>query len=165
MAEEKTDQANQTVKDLIHRLYVKEYVTMFRTAFQVLGDSGLAETAVQETFVVALRFPEKLAACEKPEGWLYKALRYTIKHIQRDRNLLLIHTVPLDDLNEQEAAHFDEYSFLDDELKNSEEMKLLINCYFMGYSIGEIAERMGISVGACKMRIKRAKEKIRKKLK
>lgn len=151
--------------DLIHRLFVEEYASMCRTAYYALGDKGLAETAVQETFLVAIRFRDKLEACEKPAAWLYKALSYTIKHIRRDRNYLLLHTVPLDDHNEQEATHFDEYSILDDELKSSEDMKLLIDVYYMGYSIREIAERMGISVGACKMRIKRAKEKIRKKMK
>ena len=161
MLAEKTNQTVNTENELIHRLFVENYSSMCRTAYFALGDYGLAETAVQETFVIALRFLEKLSSCENPIGWLYKAMNYTIKHIQRDRNQLLIHTVPLDELSEQEATHIDEYSLLDDKLKASDEMKLLIEFYYMGYSIREIAERMGISVGACKMRLKRAREKIR----
>ena len=150
--------------DLIHRLFVEEYASMCRTAYYALGDKGLAETAVQETFLVAIRFRDKLEACEKPAAWLYKALSYTIKHIRRDRNYLLLHTVPLDALPEQEAAHYDKYSIFDSKLADNEDMKLLIEFYCHGYTIKELAERRGISIGACKMRIKRAKEHIRKQL-
>ena len=150
--------------DLIHRLFVEEYASMCRTAYYALGDKGLAETAVQETFLVAIRFREKLEASVKPVAWLYKTLSYTIKHIRRDRNLLVLYTVPLDSLPEQETSHYDDCSILDPELKDSEDLKLLVEFYYQGYTIKELADQRGISIGACKMRIKRAKEHLRKKL-
>ncbi len=58
MPSDKKDPRGQ--EDLIHRLFVEEYAAMRTCAYCALGDWGLAETAVQETFVVALRFREKL---------------------------------------------------------------------------------------------------------
>ena len=150
--------------ELIHRLFVEEYAAMRAAALAALGDSGLAESAVQETFVAALRFREKLAASENPVGWLYRALRYTIQHIRRERQLLLLRTVPLDTLSESESAQCDHYDLLEEEIRSSEEMKLLEAFYLQGYSIRELALREGISEGAIKMRLKRAREKLRKKL-
>ena len=158
------DQPHTQKDDLIHRLFVEQYAAMCRTAFYALGDNGLAETAVQETFLVAIRFRNKLEASEKPVAWLYKALSYTIKHVKRDRNYLLMHTVPLDSLPEHEASQCDKYSLLDPQIADSEDCMLLMEFYCQGYTVKELAERRGISIGACKMRIKRAKEHIRKKL-
>ena len=41
---------------------------------------------------------------------------------------------------------------------------LLAKVYCGGYSIREVAQELGISVGACKMRLRRAKDRLRKKL-
>ena len=158
------EQALTEVDELIQKLYVEKYTAMCRTAFSSLNDYGLAETAVQETFLVALRFREKFAASQNPVGWLYKALSYTVKHIKRDRNAALACTLPLDTLGEKEAVHYDYYSVIDDQVKESEDVKLLAEMYLSGYTLKEIAESRGISIGACKMRIKRAKERLRKKL-
>ena len=164
MPEVENSLVDEARNELVQRLFVEEYSSMCRFANAILGDQGLAETAAQEAFVAALRFHEKLAASENPTGWLYNTLRNVIKHLQRERSKLLIHTVPLDEINEQEAARVDEYSLLDDKLKASKDMKLLVDFYYMGYSIQELADRYEISVGACKMRIKRAKQRIRKEL-
>ena len=152
-------------EDLIHRLFVAEYASMRAAATAALGDRNLAEVAVQETFVLALRFREKLSVSENPVGWLYRALRNTIRHMERERQAVLLHTLPLDELNEPELARQDRYDLLEDELRQSDELKLLEAFYVQGYSIRELAQREGISTGACKMRLKRAREKRRKKLK
>lgn len=164
MSDKTTDRTGPHEDELIHRLFAEEYESMCRTAYYALGDYGLAETAVQETFVVALRFRDKLAASEKPVGWLYITLRNSIKHIRRDRAKILIHNVPLDSVPDQEAVSYDSYSILDNEIIDRADMKLLIEVYYKGYSIREVAEKEGISVGACKMRIKRAKDRLRRKL-
>lgn len=164
MPDKMTDHPSPQEDDLIHKLFVEEYQSMCRTAYFALGDYGMAETAVQETFLVALRFREKLAASEKPVGWLYNALKFAIKHIRRDRSSFLTHTLPLDSVPEQDLITIDYYSVISKDIKESEDMKLLEAFYIQGYSIREVADRLGISVGACKMRIKRAKEHLRKKL-
>ena len=150
--------------ELIRKLFIEEYESLCRTAYFILGDYSLAETAVQETFLVALRFPEKLHQSEKPVGWIYKTLQYTIKHIQRDRQRVLKWTVSIDTLPEHTIAREDKYSELDDEILKSEDMQLLIEFYQEGYMLKELAEKRGITLGACKMRVKRARERLRKKL-
>lgn len=115
--------------------------------------------------MAALRFREKLKASEKPAGWLYRALQYSIKHIQRERRALLLHTLPLDTVPEEDTARCDDYDLTEDGLNAGEDMRLLRAFYVQGYSIRELAEREGISVGACKMRMKRARERLREKLK
>lgn len=148
--------------ELIHRLFVEEYASLLRAAYYSLGDHGLAEAAVQECFLAAIRYRDKLAACEKPAGWLYRALRFAIKHLQRDRNELLAHTVPLDSVPEEKLARWDSRPVAEEFLTDDKDLQLLKDFYLNGYSIRELAERDGIGVSACKMRIKRAKERLKK---
>ena len=158
--EEKTASALELIRDL----YESEYASMYKVAFFTLGDEALAEVAVQETFLTALRFPDKLKNSEKPVGWLYKALRYTIMHIQRDRQRVLKLNISIEELPERSLAFEDSYSVIDDETAQSEDMRLLVEFLCEGYTLQEIANKRGITLGACKMRIKRAKERLRKKL-
>lgn len=164
MSNKLPEQTTPQEDELIRKLFIEEYQSMCRTAYYTLGDYGLAETAVQETFLVALRFRNKLYSSEKPVGWLYNALKFAIKHVRRDRTSFLTHTLPLDSVPDHDLIANDYYSAMSKDVKESEDMKLLEEFYIQGYSIREIADRLGISVGACKMRIMRAKEHLRKKL-
>ena len=138
---------------------------MCAAALSFVGDVNMAEVAVQETFLVALRYPEKIFRSENPVGWLYKALFNVSKHIIRDRKKLQARTVSFGDSLEDALSQNDDYSFVDNKIAESEEMKLIVNVYLNGYSMQEMADRLGISLGACKMRIKRAKERLKEKLK
>ena len=74
MADRETAQRPPCFDALIEALYRAEAKTMIYYAYGILGNYGMAEAAVQDTFVVAFRDPEAFLALRDPRSWLYKVL-------------------------------------------------------------------------------------------
>ena len=151
----------------IEQLYLEMYDLLMAYARSSLENESLAEEAVQETFRIACLKPEDLFASPNPKGWLINTLKNTIRNIKRSRantNKLLI---------EYMATQSTELSFSEDKLSlevtyanvaNLEEFKLLKEMAVEGRSHLEMAQSRGISVDACKKRVQRAKELLRRKI-
>ena len=148
--------------DIIEQLFQSEYDNMVDFAAYLLQSASLAEVAVQDTFVYALSKRAALQSSPNPTGWLYETLKHVILHMQRDRRALLKKAVQLDTIPEHQLATEDSYETLPLD-KNDPELKLLIRFYIYGYSLKELAEEDGVTVGAVKMRIRRAKQSVKKK--
>lgn len=149
----------------LEKYYRDEYSDMLSFAAYMLNSHSLAEVAVQETFVTALNNMDKLAASEKPVGWLYNTLKNVIRHIRRDVNRVTSTLISLEDAPETASESFDSDTYLTlIGTEKSEDLSLLTQFYVYGYSLKELAEQYNVSVGTIKMRIKRAKERLRKKL-
>ena len=154
-------------KDFIELLYLELYERLRIYACTALENEALAEEAVQETFRTACMKPEALWTSPNPHGWLYQTLKNTIRNIRKTRanaqRLLVEYT----------AMHGGEVAYSEDqvrlemiygELSCSEEFRLLKEFAVDGRSHLEMAEKRGISVEACKKRVQRAKEFLRKKI-
>lgn len=153
-------------KALIEYYYQLKYATMLSVANRMLNDITLAETAVQETFLIAMRIPNKF--CESPnrEAWLYSVMKNIIRHLWRDKANALKHTIAISDVPESELSHEDALPELRlRSIADDDDFKLLAYYYVYGYSMKELADKKEISIGACKMRIKRARDRLREKLK
>ena len=148
---------------LIEQYYRAEYSDMVFFASRVLQSESMAEVAVQETFIIAQRNVDKLKSSPKPVGWLYNTLKNVIKHIRRDERIQLMRVVSLEEIPEQESAGKSTDLWLLMESCGDEDAKLLTEFYLQKRSLIELAGEYGISVGACKMRIKRARERARQK--
>lgn len=153
------------VDELIDEIFLLDYKNMELFAYSKLRDHQLAETAVQEAFLLALDKPDKFINSEDPVGWLYEAVRYISLHIFRERQYLLLRTATISDVPETDMEQTDAYSLLPREIRESPEMKLLWEFYVAGYSAKELADKYKIELGACKMRIFRARRKLAKELK
>ncbi len=155
MIEEKSLTTEES--DLVEQYYKAHYELLFKYAFRTLHDRSLAEVAVQETFLAASSRVEKLKDSEKPVGWLFNALKYTIKTIQRDRAAVLDHFVPLEDMeiSSEDAPAPEEYS------GNDPDWVLLRRFYVDGYSLAELAAEENTTVEALKMRLYRARQRLR----
>ncbi|MGM9603163.1 MAG: RNA polymerase sigma factor [Faecousia sp.] len=149
----------------IEELFRSEHKDMFEFAYHTLGDENLADVAVQDTFLIALKKPNSLCNSPNPVGWLYNTIKNVILHIERDRNYLYKKNISLHEDTTDLASYMDTYSEVCLEVGRSDEWKLLTQFYIEGYSIRELAEKYGISEEACKSRLKRARMKLRKKLK
>lgn len=145
---------------LIIELYESEFNRMVTYAVCILKDIGLAEIAVQETFLTAVTHAERLSKFDSKLGWLYTVLKNNIKAILRERNQMIMTTVSIDDVEDKAGAE-DTYSVIPASIKATEEYKLLMQFYIGGYKLKDLSSMYGISIGACKMRIKRAKAKLR----
>ena len=161
MAKEKV--VNEEHLQLIEKYFQSEYADMLSFAYYLLNNRSMAEVAVQETFVTALVNIEKFAASPSPVGWLYNTMKYKIKHMNRDKQRLITKFVPMDDVTESQLASTDDTRYEFSLSVDDSDMKLLIQFYVQEYSIKELAREYGITSGACKMRIKRAKERIKNK--
>lgn len=143
--------------DLIEQYYKAHYKILFKCAYHRLHDRGRAEVAVQETFLIASKRVDELKKSEKPIGWLFRTLGYTIKSMERDRAAVLAHCVPLEDteLSTEDAPAPEEYS------GNDPDWALLRRFYVEGYSLAELAAEENTTVAALKMRLYRARQRLR----
>ena len=148
---------------------VSEYQTsLLRMCYLNLHDAGLAEDAVQETFVKAYRTLGEFRGDSSLRTWLMRIAINTCRDMQRGSWLKHIsRTVTLDELAEPSE------SFPEDALAvNMEIARLPVKLretvllyYYQGMGIGEVAEALGIAVSSASERLKRAKEKLRYALK
>jgi len=150
--------------ELIRSIFVSDYKSLEMFAYSKLRNHQLAETAVQEAFILALEKYDSFWESADPLQWLYKAVKYICLHTFREQQYLKQHTLPLDERNDLSLGRWDTYSEIPSEVAESEEMRMLREFYLGGYTVRELAAKYGIAAGACKMRLLRARQKLAKKL-
>lgn len=150
----------------IEEFYLEMYDRLFIYARSALDNESLAEEAIQETFRIVCMKPEDLLSSPNPKGWIVNTLKYTIQNMKRSRdkaNVLLT----------QYLAANSSVAFSEDRIRlevtyenvaRSEEFSLIKEMAVDGRSHLEMAQSRGISVAACKKRVQRAKEFLRRKI-
>ena len=150
----------------IEKLYLEMYDMMICYARCSFKEESLAEEAVQNTFQIACQKPDQLCESVNPKGWLVNTLKFTIRNMKRSRE----HTQLLLSLVEQdESVTYSEdrlpLHLMYEDISDTDDFKLLVEMAIDGRSHLEMATARGISVDACKKRVQRAKEALRKKIK
>lgn len=150
----------QALEQFIHSLYLRYATQLYHRAYRVLGDEGLSEDALHETFALAVSKANTLRGHPNPGGWLHvtlghimdKCLRkiYISELLSGDEVELLADTEKGNDL-----AHI-----LPHQLREKERQILILR-YQHKYTYQEIADMLGISLSACGMRLKRAEKRCR----
>ena len=150
-------------------LYQKHYKALFSYAFHLGVGREAAEDYVQDAFLTALRHVDDVKSSPNPRGYLQQVLkngigyqlrcmRYAVnlrKKLQ-ERELPPVADEPCGDPLPPETLFRGAVS--------DEELRLLIRFYLEGWSQKELAGELGISLNACKKRIQRAKERLRRAL-
>lgn len=151
----------------IEAFYLDMYDLLLIYARKSLDSESLAEEAIQETFRIVCTKPEALLSSPNPKGWIINTLKYTIQNMKRSRekaNVLMTQYL---------AAHSCNVAFSEDRISlevayenvaHSEEFQLIREMAVEGKSHLEMARSRGISVDACKKRVQRAKEFLRRKI-
>lgn len=151
----------------IEVFYLEMYDQLFLYAQNALRNESLAEESIQETFRIVCTKPEDLLSCPNPKGWIINTLKYTMQNMRRNRdraNVLLTQYL---------AAYGNSDAFSEDRISlevtyenvaHSEEFRLIKEIAVEGKSHLEMAQSRGISVTACKKRVQRAKEFLRRKI-
>ncbi len=151
----------------IEELYLEMFEKLKVYACCSLDNEALAEEAVQETFRIACQKPEQLCESINPRGWLVQTLKYTIRNIQSNRETAkrIMEKYLMTQVKDIAFSedHIDLH-ILYENVADTEEFKLLAEMAIEGCSHLEMANRRGISVSACKKRVQRAKETLRRKL-
>lgn len=145
-------------EDAIRALYEREYDTLCRAAYRTLGDWETAQDLVQDTFLLALLKGDELSVHDAPGAWLTQTLRNLIRN---ERRRLVSHGVlPLDDWDGLSAARQD--VGLRDVLPSQltpQECELLTLRFERQLSYRELGARLGVSEGACRVKLFRLVEK------
>ena len=151
----------------IEEFYLEMYELLLIYARNAFDNESLAEEAIQETFRIVCMKPDDLLSSPNPKGWIINTLKYTIQNMKRSRdkaNALLMQYL---------AAHSNHVAFSEDRISlevtyenvaRSEEFQLIKEMAIEGKSHLEMAKSRGISVAACKKRVQRAKEFLRRKI-
>lgn len=158
---------NDIYRERISELYLELYDRLMIFARNSLESESLAEEAVQEAFRIACQKPEALFNSPNPQGWLVLTLKNTIRNIRCNRATAkrIVGAYLLEQV-ESVAVHEDTISLKMQyqDLADSEEFKLLYEMAIEGRSHREMAQARGITVSACKKRVQRAKELLKKKM-
>lgn len=150
----------------IEEFYLEMYDRLFIYARSALDNESLAEEAIQETFRIVCMKPEDLLSSPNPKGWIVNTLKYTIQNMKRSRDIANV-------LLTQYLAANSSVAFSEDRIRlevtyenvaRSEEFSLIKEMAVDGRSHLEMAQSRGISVAACKKRVQRAKEFLRRKI-
>ena len=153
---------DQDKLNFLEKIYMEEVPNMLRYAEILLSRYPLAEDAVQNTFKIALEKIDDVINSPKPVGWIKNTLKNEIRQKYREQKKWQkyifdyeLNMIPVHDALSVETAFWG----LDENA-----IYLLKKIYVEGIPYQELAEELNISVSALKMRIKRAKDKLKKEL-
>ena len=141
----------------------------FGRAFSVLGDSHLAEDAVQDAFVEAYRNLGSLLAPEAFPSWFHKVIRTTCNRMTRRRD---VPTSSLTEAERTEQVDIDPSDVLEREERDRmvhnaiqslpDSLRMVTALYFIGgMSQREVGEFLGLSETTVKKRSFNARRKLR----
>ena len=154
----------QTFTELVNA----HQTSLLRMCYLNLHDSGLAEDAVQETFVKAYRALPAFRGDSDPKTWLMRIAINTCRDMQRGAWLKHIsRTVTLDQLAEPSESFSEDAVAVNMEIARLP-VKLreaVLLYYYQNMKIEEVAAALGIGISSASERLKRAKEKLRIALK
>jgi len=147
------------------RTLVERHAPMvYGTALRVLANGALAEEATQATFIVLARKAARIRRGTIVAGWLYRTARFVAlearrtetRREQRQENFLAMN-------NDAESIWREVSPFLDDALHRlgTADRDALVLRFFNDKSFADVAQALGTSEAAAKMRVARAIEKLR----
>jgi RNA polymerase sigma-70 factor (ECF subfamily) len=129
-------------------------------ARRVLDDRGLAEEAVQETFVRAWRSAHTFDAdVGSQRGWLYAICRNTSVDLYRHRRIRpVVAEIPTDDRDREAVDELDRAMrewMLEEALRRlaPEHRFVLVGAHIEGRSYDDLAGEIGVPVGTVKSRV------------
>lgn len=147
-------------REIIEELYRRYNTKLFRiAAASFYNNRALAEDAVSQAFLIACRNPDKISNHPNPEAWLLNVLRKVIAHEKRHHAIyqtLLIGILPL--IREDTVENRVKLDSLYPGIREMPEFQLVKWFAVDRLSIAEIAERLDISISACKKRLERARK-------
>jgi RNA polymerase sigma-70 factor (ECF subfamily) len=133
---------------------------LYGAARLILRNDALAEDATQEALVVAWRDLSALRDPDRFGAWLHRVLvRQCYKHAQRERRRIQVEgqVRPLAGADDPSR-----HTLVSDQIERGlshlsvEHRTVLVLHHYLGYTLPEIADTLGVPVGTVKSRISRA---------
>lgn len=159
-----------TNEEFVLMLSQKYYRKLYKYAKQICPDKNLAADIVQETLMVAYEKSQELKKHENILGWLYQTEKNRMSHMLRNSLLYYEELSTLSDTLQTKKNFEDESISAADlypeiaKLLEPKDMQMLILHYKEKYTFEELAEDYGTSKASVKMRLQRARKKLRENL-
>jgi RNA polymerase sigma-70 factor (sigma-E family) len=135
-----------------------EFPMVLRTVFLILGDKGKAEDVTQEAFIQLLSHWKKVSRYERPDAWVRRvAIRLAVKAQKRER---------MREVLERDTSGPPGPKAPDVDLANAlrqlplKQRTCVLLFYYEDRPIAEIVDILGISEGAVKVHLHRARERL-----
>ncbi len=173
MAEKGPDMITQALEGDEAALLVAQHFdhysdAIFAYLYRLVGNRDVAEELAQETFLRAYNARKRLAQAENQRAWLYRiATNAAFDHLRRGRKFAWLPWSSVDDLHAPQpdiaeaANQRDALEHAFQSLPVDYRAPLLLHVCD-GLSVREVADALGISEGAVKMRLRRAREMFRR---
>lgn len=151
---------------LFERLFYEFQGAIVSYLYRLVGDAAQAEELAQDVFVRAYQALPRLKEGSNYRAWLYRIATHAAYDALRRRRL--VHFLPLDGQRGDLSASAHTENSAADAVQQAlmrlppEYRVPLVLFSVQGYSTAEIAEMLGISVGAVKTRLYRAREAFRR---
>ena len=146
-----------------NELFIEMFPKLTTTAYLKVRNHETAEDLAQDTLLVVYNNLEKVLAMENYKQWIYKVLQNKIKHEFRAKARFISMVSKLE-REFQAAAPVDDKGWEEIlEGLSRDNYELLYLIYVDGYNNLEVAEKLNISHDACRKRVQRAKEELRRK--
>ena len=140
-----------------------QYPMVLRTVYLILGDRGRAEDVTQEAFIQLLAHWRKVSRYERPEAWVRRvAIRLAVRTAKRDRVRGVL---------ERDAPRREQHPPPDVDLAAAlrrlpvRQRACVLLFYFEDRPIAEVVDILGISDGAVKVHLHRARQRLSELLK
>lgn len=146
------------------RLYIENESEIFRLAWRLTGDADAAEDITQKTLLTLHTKLVTVLDHPNPKGWIMQTVHFYVMHHKREQARRAQHEVPIE-LAEQVAAPQqgnDLESFADSlpEWVCDIDREILTLYYYYGYTLREIAGRVGLTYGGVRNRLSRLLQKL-----
>ena len=146
---------------LIEELYIEMSTKLLIYARSALGDTHLAEEAVQDTFRIACAKSEQLGQSNNREGWLTNTLKHVISRSQAKFTNLLMKITDTAQTSSEAAVENVDMAMYCTSVLGAEDFELVKHVVIDKRTMVEASSELGISVENCKKRIQRAKKKLK----
>lgn len=143
-------------------LFREAHGRLLTHALRLAYDPQMAEDAVQDTYLTAIDKLPQLRESPNPAGWLYGVLCHQIAHQNRSWAQLVLKVTSLEDAAPLQAAPVE---VCDMPSSSGGDMALLTRHYLDGIPLEDLARQAGCSYDAMKMRLFRARERLKKEIK
>lgn len=150
----------------VEQLYKDMYPVLHVYALRILGDSALAEEAIQDAFCIACAKREQFLSSANPRSWIMCTLKHVMQNMLRTQAKLkrLLLSLDAGESLPAEAPDLMSVDVLFSDVSDSEDFRLLKRIALDRCTMLEISEELGISVETCKKRVQRARKRLQEKI-
>jgi RNA polymerase sigma-70 factor (sigma-E family) len=146
------DDAGVSIDPSFTELYEREFPAVFRAAYLLSGDRGLAEEAAQEAFARALARWSRLRSQPWAGGWVTTtALNTARRHLRRHRPVMPTHESP----GEDDTTRLDVHAAV--RRLPARQQEAVVLHYLLDLPVAETAAAMGCDQGTVKTHLSRAR--------